>query len=225
MSGIPSAQLALENENRRLRERIAELERMLGETQPGESAHQSALSGRKQPEEHVNQSYKMLAELVERAPFGMYIVDSQFRIAHLNAASQAGVFRSVRPVIGRDLAETMRMLWPDTVAAGIIAAFRHTLNTGEPHYAPRFSNPRYDVESVEGYEWELYRTTRRLDGSGKIAANSSLWPLMRRGCEANVYTKVKVRSDRFLRMSTRSAELSGRARLTAGRCDGGLSIA
>jgi PAS domain-containing protein len=101
----------------------------------------------------------MLAELVERAPFGMYIVDSQFRIAHLNAASQAGVFRNVRPVIGRDLAETMRMLWPDTVAAGIIAAFRHTLNTGEPHYAPRFSNPRYDVESVEGYEWELYRTT------------------------------------------------------------------
>ncbi len=123
----------------------------------GGLAHQSALSDG--PEKPVDQRYKMLAELVERAPFGMYIVDSQFRIAHLNAASQAGVFRNVRPVIGRDLAETMRMLWPDTVAAGIIAAFRHTLNTGEPHYAPRFSNPRYDVESVEGYEWELYRTT------------------------------------------------------------------
>ena len=153
MSGIPSAQLTLENENRRLRERIAGLERMVA----GGLAHQSALSDG--PEKPVDQRYKMLAELVERAPFGMYIVDSQFRIAHLNAASQAGVFRNVRPVIGRDLAETMRMLWPDTVAAGIIAAFRHTLNTGEPHYAPRFSNPRYDVESVEGYEWELYRTT------------------------------------------------------------------
>jgi len=153
MSGIPSTQLALENENRRLRERIAGLERMVA----GGLAHQSALSDG--PEKPIDQRYKMLAELVERAPFGMYIVDSQFRIAHLNAASQAGVFRNVRPVIGRDLAETMRMLWPDTVAAGIIAAFRHTLNTGEPHYAPRFSNPRYDVESVEGYEWELYRTT------------------------------------------------------------------
>ena len=151
MSGIPSTQLALETENRRLRERIAGLERMLA----GELAHQSALSDGDGPEKPVDQSYKMLAELVERAPFGIYIVDSQFRIAHINAASQAGVFRNVRPVIGRDLAETMRMLWPDTVVAGIIAAFRHTLNTGEPHYTPRFSNPRYDVESVEGNEWEL----------------------------------------------------------------------
>jgi hypothetical protein len=66
----------------------------------GGLAHQSALSDG--PEKPVDQRYKMLAELVERAPFGMYIVDSQFRIAHLNAASQAGVFRNVRPVIGRD---------------------------------------------------------------------------------------------------------------------------
>src|SRR5690242_708267 len=117
MSGIPLAQLALENENRRLRERIAGLERKLAE----KLAHQSALSDRNGPEQPLDQSDKMLAELVERAPFGIYIVDSQFRIAHINAASQSGLFRNVQPVIGRDLAETIRMLWPDTVTAGIIA--------------------------------------------------------------------------------------------------------
>src|SRR6185369_7909189 len=105
MSGTLSAQLALENENHRLRERIAELERML----KGELGRQSALSNGNGPEQHVDQSCQILAELVESAPFGIYIVDSQFRIAHLNAASQAGLFRSVRPVIGRDLAETVRM--------------------------------------------------------------------------------------------------------------------
>ena len=154
MSGILSAQLALETENHRLRERIAGLERMLA----GESAQQSALSDREWSHDGSDQCYKTLAELVQRAPFGIYIVDSQFRIVHINAASETGLFRSVRPVIGRDLAETMRMLWPDTVAAGIIAAFRHTLNTGEPH-APRVSNPHHGVESVEADEWELCRMT------------------------------------------------------------------
>ena len=97
--------------------------------------------------------------MVERAPFGIYIVDSQFRIAQMNAGSQTGAFRNVRPVIGRDFAEAMRILWPEPVAAEIIAAFRHTLETGEPYYSPRFINPRHDVEIVEAYEWELHRMT------------------------------------------------------------------
>ena len=56
---------------------------------------------RKQAEEAVSRSQKTFAELVERSPFGTYIVDSQFRIAMMNAASQNGAFRNVRPVIGR----------------------------------------------------------------------------------------------------------------------------
>ena len=53
----------------------------------------------------------------------------------------------------------MRILWPEPVAAEIIGAFRHTLDTGEPYYSPRFINPRHDVETVEAYEWELHRMT------------------------------------------------------------------
>jgi len=83
MSGMPSAQLALEIENRRLRERIAGLERMPA----GELAPQAALSERERPHDGLDRSYELLAELVERAPFGIYIVDSQFSIVHVNAAS------------------------------------------------------------------------------------------------------------------------------------------
>jgi len=119
----------------------------------------SDITARKQAEEQVRRSQTTFSELVERAPFGIYIVDSQFRIAHMNAASQAGAFRNVRPVIGRDFAEAMRILWPEPVAAEIIAAFRHTLETGQPYYSPRFFTPRHDVEAVEGYEWELHRMT------------------------------------------------------------------
>ena len=117
------------------------------------------ITERKQAEEAVIRSQKTFFELVERAPFGIYVVDSQFRIAQMNAGSQDGAFRNVRPVIGRDFAEAMRILWPEPVAAEIIAAFRHTLETGEPYYSPRFINPRHDVGTVESYEWELHRMT------------------------------------------------------------------
>jgi PAS domain S-box-containing protein len=110
-------------------------------------------------EERLSSSQKTFAELVERSPFGTYIVDSQFRVAMMNAASQEGAFRNVRPVIGRDFSEAIRILWPEAVAAGIIGHFRRTLETGEPYSSPRFINPRHDVEIVEAYEWELHRLT------------------------------------------------------------------
>ena len=108
-------------------------------------------------EEHVSRSQRTFSELLERAPFGIYVVDSQFRIAHMNASGQDGAFRNVRPLIGRPINEAMRILWPEPVAAEIISHFRHTLETGEPYYSTPFFNPRNDVEAVEGYEWELHR--------------------------------------------------------------------
>ena len=110
-------------------------------------------------EEAVKQNQKTFAELIERAPFGIYMVDSGFRIAQMNTGSQEGAFRNARPVIGRDFSEAMRILWPESVAVEIIGHFRHTLETGEPYYSPRFTHPRHDAEIVESYEWELHRLT------------------------------------------------------------------
>ncbi|MGZ6225830.1 MAG: PAS domain S-box protein [Syntrophales bacterium] len=114
---------------------------------------------RKRAEEAVSRSQKTLFELVERSPFGIYIVDSQFRITLMNTGSQNGAFRNVRPVIGRPFDEAMRILWPEDVAVEIIAHFRHTLDTGEPYYSRKFINPRHDEKIVESYEWELHRMT------------------------------------------------------------------
>ena len=107
------------------------------------------VTARKQAEEAARRSQKTFAELVERSPFGTYIVDSQFRVAMMNAASQKGAFRNVRPIIGRPLDEAMRILWPEPVAAEIIGHFRHTLETGEPYYSRDFVKPRHDAEIVE----------------------------------------------------------------------------
>ncbi|RJQ62463.1 MAG: PAS domain S-box protein [Desulfobacteraceae bacterium] len=115
------------------------------------------ITERKRAEAAVIRSRMTFAELVERAPFGIYVVDSEFRVAHMNAGSQTGAFRNVQPVIGRDFDEVMHILWPEPVAEEIIAHFRHTLDTGEPYYSPRFINPRHDIAVVESYEWELHR--------------------------------------------------------------------
>jgi PAS domain S-box-containing protein len=115
------------------------------------------ITERKHTEAQLSQHQKTFSELIERSPYGIYVVDSQFRIALMNVASQSGAFKNVRPVIERDLAEAMRILWPEPVAADIISKFRHVLDTGEPYFSPRFTNLRQDLGAVESYEWELHR--------------------------------------------------------------------
>jgi PAS domain S-box-containing protein len=115
------------------------------------------ITERKQAEEQSSRVQRTFFELVERAPFGIYIVDSRLRIVQMNAGSQTGTFRNVRPIIGRDFAEAMRILWPEQVATEIIAVFRRTLETGEPYYSPPFLKTRQDIEALEAYEWELHR--------------------------------------------------------------------
>lgn len=107
-------------------------------------------------------------ELVDRSPFGIYVVDSQLRILHMNQAGQRGAFRNVSPILGRDLADAMRILWPEPVGAEILASFRHTLETGEPYSSPKFLHARADVHQEEAYEWELHRVSMPDDEYGVI---------------------------------------------------------
>jgi PAS domain S-box-containing protein len=97
--------------------------------------------------------------IISGSPFGLYVVDADFRIAQMNTDAQNGAFINVRPVIGRKFDEAMRILWPEDVAAEIIRVFRRTLETGKPYYSKDFINPRADKQQVEGYEWELHQTT------------------------------------------------------------------
>ena len=102
---------------------------------------------------------KTLATVVERCPFGIYIVDDEFRMVHVNTASEDGAFVNVRPLIGRPFDEVMQIIWPEPVAADCINIFRHTLATGEPYRSKDFVNLRADTRQTEGYEWEVHRVT------------------------------------------------------------------
>ncbi|MFT3883176.1 MAG: ATP-binding protein [Gemmatales bacterium] len=110
-------------------------------------------------EEQLRRSSALLTDVIHRSPTGFYIVDSQFRISHMNADSQARAFRNVNPAIGRRFDEAMHILWPEPLASELIAIFRHTLDTGEPYRSPGLVSSRADLDSVESYEWQLDRIT------------------------------------------------------------------
>jgi len=107
----------------------------------------------------VRLNWQSLYSLVERAPFGLYIVDSDMRISLMNAESQKHAFRNVNPAIGKSFLEAIRILWPEDVAVGIIDKVRNTLASGEPFYSNDYIEPRADINVVEAYEWELHRIT------------------------------------------------------------------
>jgi PAS domain S-box-containing protein len=107
----------------------------------------------------VRASEQTLRELVEDAPFGMYVVDATLRIVHMNRSSQEKAFADLRPVMGRRLDEGLRLIWADDIADDIVARFRHTLDTGEPFRSETFVHQRRDTDRLESYEWELRRIT------------------------------------------------------------------
>ncbi len=117
------------------------------------------LTERKRIEAERESEQKTLATVVERCPFGIYIVDDEFRMMHVNTPSENVAFVNVRPLIGRLFDEVVRIVWPEPVAADVINIFRHTFATGESYSSREFVTRRADTGQTEGYEWEAHRIT------------------------------------------------------------------
>jgi PAS domain S-box-containing protein len=109
---------------------------------------------------HNEAAHRAMAEtfrqLVEHSPFGVYVVDADFRLVQVSAGAQK-VFANVRPLLGRDFAEVLRCIWPEPFASEAIGHFRRTLDTGEPYHAPSTVERRSDIDAVESYDWKIER--------------------------------------------------------------------
>ena len=76
-----------------------------------------------------------LTLLVEASPFGVFVVDGQFRIS-LASASARQIFAGNEPVIGRDFADVLRTAAAEPLVQETLARFHHTLTSGETFRAP-----------------------------------------------------------------------------------------
>jgi integral membrane sensor domain MASE1/CheY-like chemotaxis protein len=111
---------------------------------------------RKQLEAGLRASHGTFRRLVQDSPFGVYVVDADFRLVEVSAGAQK-VFENVRPLIGRDFAEVLHEIWPEPFADEAVRLFRHTLKTGEPYHAPNTVEQRNDIDAVESYDWKIER--------------------------------------------------------------------
>ena len=95
------------------------------------------------------------ATLISSNPFGIYVIDADFQIVQVSRGA-AKAFEAIQPLIGRDLADIMRIVWHEPFASEVIGRFRDTLATGES-YVSQSAEQRADIDAVEAYDWRIER--------------------------------------------------------------------
>jgi PAS domain S-box-containing protein len=112
----------------------------------------------KQAEQRLRASEVTFRQLVDHSPFGIFVVDADFRVVQASIGAHKA-FDDSRPLTGRDLAEAVRASWPEPFATEAVGRFRRTLETGEPYHAPAIAERRKDTGAAEAYDWKIERLT------------------------------------------------------------------
>ncbi|TLD71214.1 PAS domain S-box protein [Phragmitibacter flavus] len=102
------------------------------------------------------EQHDLLFRLIENAPFGVYLVDADFRLRQVSAGAMK-IFEQVRPLIGRDFNEVLRVVWAEPFATEAIKVFRNTLETGEAFETSGSTALRQDLGVMETYQWKIER--------------------------------------------------------------------
>lgn len=95
-------------------------------------------------------------DLVQKSPFGIFVVDEDFRMSHVSP-SCGKAYNNIDPLIGRDFAEILHILWEEPLASEIENSFRRTLKTGEPYHSYVITEQRGNISDTESYDWTLER--------------------------------------------------------------------
>lgn len=114
------------------------------------------ITARKRSDEQLRRNHETFFNLVQNSPYGVCVMDADFRLLQLSAGAQR-VFSGVVPLLGRDFAEVLRAVWAEPFATEAISRFRNTLTTGEPYSAPTTTERRRDNGIQESYDWRIER--------------------------------------------------------------------
>jgi PAS domain S-box-containing protein len=120
------------------------------------SAHLQMARLRHEASEALRQSHARFEALLNAAPIGVYLVDADMRLRHVNPKA-VPMFGSPDELIGSDFVAVVHRLWPQDYADEMVRRFRHTLETGEPHFVPERIEERRDRKVLEYYEWQIHR--------------------------------------------------------------------
>jgi PAS domain S-box-containing protein len=117
------------------------------------------ITERKRAEQALRKNNETFHNLIVNNPMGIYVVDADFRMRNVSLGVQRAFANVPAPLIGRDLEDCLRTMWPEPFASEAIGRFRHTLQTGEPYVARDTMEKRRDTGAVEAYDWRIERIT------------------------------------------------------------------
>lgn len=113
---------------------------------------------RARAEKALLRNEQMFSALINNAPFGVYMVDSQMRLLSVNAGAR-DVFRNAELLIGRDLLEILRVASREPLVSEVITRFRHTIDTGESFISAPVILQGANLDEIEAYDWQVHRVT------------------------------------------------------------------
>ena len=116
------------------------------------------ITKRKQSENRLRQNRDTFFHLIEKAPFGIYVIDSRFCLQQVSSAAQK-VFSDVRSLLGHDVEDVLLRVWAEPFVSEVLRHVRHTLQTGESYAALNNSSLPQDIHQLETYDWKIERIT------------------------------------------------------------------
>jgi PAS domain S-box-containing protein len=111
---------------------------------------------RREAREQLERTAKQYETLLNQAPMGVYLVDSNFRIRDVNPIARA-MFGEDGELDGRDFAAVVHQLLPEERACEVVEMFRRTLETGESFHSAESASTRHGRRPGEYYEWRIDR--------------------------------------------------------------------
>jgi PAS domain S-box-containing protein len=111
----------------------------------------------RQAEDELRHRKEQYETLLQQAPLGVFLVDADLRIREANPIALPALGNFSDGVVGQRLEDILRGQWNEAHAEEVLRTFRHTLETGEPHYTPEQTEYRIDRDVIEYYEWRLDR--------------------------------------------------------------------
>jgi len=154
---------------------------------------------RKQSEQALRRRTEQFETLLNQAPLGVYLVDSDLRIRSMNPLAFE-FFAGIGDPVGRDFAEVLYLLRPKPHADEVIQRFRHTLETGEPYVVAERTVEHSETGTRETYEWQICRIPLPENSYGVVCYF--------RNITRQVETRERIaESEKLLRLATEAAEL------------------
>jgi PAS domain S-box-containing protein len=118
-------------------------------------------------EEMLRQRSAQFEILVNQAPIGVFLLDSELRIRQVNPVARP-TFGAIPDLVGRGFPALLHELVGEENARELVRTFRHTLATGESHHATEQARPLRNETGSTYYDWHIDRIPLPEGGHGVV---------------------------------------------------------